>query len=780
MSPWGELPMTANAPGQIRKVVAALLVLPSIFLVCYAASVSEDRIPGSFIAEESTYYLMTRSIWEEGDLLWTWEDSRYAAGHHRGELANVVLMTPDRGTRVYYAKPYLYSFFAVPFYALLGTNGFLVFNALMFVLMILLGVRYLGSCNPPVRSVLLGGTFFLLSATVPYIFWIQPEVLNMLTLFLGCYFWLFPGPGMAGAARGTESEERAAPSPVGLRDPVVRVGLAGFFFALSAFSKLPHLAFGGVLILHCLLTRRWGRVVSSVLAFLLTLTVLHMGQLALSETASVYHSTRKNFSGLSTFPHNVPSAVAWKKADEGGMSRYGGGGMGLARLDGRAAYNIKYLFFGRHTGLFPYFFPGLAALALYFIRLRSRRMTGRGYLILALFGVLLFYILWFPANYQGGPDFIGNRHVASIYPALLFLVGSVTGISVHLVSWLIAGLFLAQVLTAPFGAADPRMALQAHVQSPLFRLLPYETTLRYVPGYTDITYGMKFTPKRYRVRLPGGGRFVLEGTRFLLVGEETAELLVVSRHPLARLLFLSDSPLVEGWCRGAEGRVSMAGLLRFSPDPLQAPVTEEEMRLVLEDPRPAAVHTDWLDGEKRFFYRVAFRRHPGSGRAPRAAIRLSFLGEGEPWLRESYFRAVLEHAGVPPVMTAGGKFTLPVRILSRSPFAWDSSVRLSYHWRRNRFDSSVPGPVSIWDGLQTMLPGGALGPGETSETSMQVQAPEETGDYILELDLVADQVAWFAGKSPGREPLGRYAVRVIRPAEGEWPVESGSPLDQGR
>ncbi len=778
MSPWGELPMTANASGQIRKVVAALMVLPSIFLVCYSASVSPDRIPGPFIAEEATYYMMTRSLWDEGDLLWTWKDSRYAASHHRGEMTNVVLMTPDHGDRVYFAKPYLYAILAVPFYALWGTNGFLVFNSLMFILMGFLGIRYLGSCNPPARAALLGGTFFLLSASLPYIFWVQPEVLNMLTLFLGCYFWLFPGPGMAGGFGGSSTDGSEAPSPVGLRDPAVRVGLAGFFFALSAFSKLPHFAFGMALILHCLFTRRWGRVASSLLAFSLTLGVLHMGQLAVTETASVYHSTRKQFTGLDSFPHNVPSSVAWRKADEGGVSRYGKGGIGLARFDGRVVYNIKYLLVGRHTGLFPYFFPALAALAFYLFRRQGLMMKGRGFLILALLTVLVFYIMWFPENYQGGPHFIGNRHLVSIYPAFLFLLGSVAGMSFHVASWAIAGLFIAQVLFAPFGAADPRGALQAYAQSPLFRFLPYETTLRYVPGYADVTYGMKFTPKRYLVRLLTG-RFVIEGSRFRLGGMETAELLVVSRQPLDRLLFLTDSLLVEAWCRGAESRVSMDGLLRFSPNPLQAPVTEEEIRLVLDQPKPSAVHTDWRDGEKRFFYRVAFRRHQAEKSGPAsAAVRLAFLGEGEPWLREAYFRAVLKSAVVPDLMMVKEEVSVPLRVLSRSPFAWDSAVRLSYHWRSAGYDPAFPGPVNVWDGLQTLLPGGALGPGETLEGEMQVLAPDKPGDYVLELDLVADQVAWFAGKSPTREPLGRFAVRVLGDGAGEG--KDPGPLERDR
>ena len=77
-----------------------------------------------------------------------------------------------------------------------------------------------------------------------------------------------------------------------------------------------------------------------------------------------------------------------------------------------------------------------------------------------------------------------------------------------------------------------------------------------------------------------------------------------------------------------------------------------------------------------------------------------------------------------------------------------------------------------------MLPGGTLGSGETLEGAMQVLAPDKHGDYILELDLVADQVAWFAGKSPTREPLGRFTVRVLDDGSGE--VEDPASLEQDR
>lgn len=768
--------MTANGSAQARRTAVALIMLPALFLVCYAASVGPERIPGRFVAEESTYALMTRSLWDDGDLLWTYLDSRRAARDHAGTLGRVVLMRPQpEGARVYFAKPFLYAFLAVPFYALMGTNGFLVFNALMFTLMAALGARYIGGRNPPVRSALLAGSFFLLSAAVPYVFWIQPEVFNMLTLFLGGYFWLSPGPLMARARSGGELPP---PSPVGLRDPMVRVALAGFFFALSAYSKLPHAAFGAVLVLHCLFSRRIGRALSAFLAFFITLLVLHMAQLAMTETFSVYHSTRKSFQSLDQFPHNVPSRVAWRRADEGGVSRYGGGGLGLARLDDRTVYNVKYLFCGRHTGLFPYFVPGLVALLLYLFRRRDRFMAGRGFLLAAMGAVLVFYLVWFPDNFQGGGDFIGNRHAVSIYPAFLFLLGALPGVTAHLLAWSAAGLFIAQAVLAPFGAQRPRAALQAHAQAPLCRLLPYETTLRYLPGYTDISFGMKFTPRRYLVRLLTSG-LKAEGSRFRLHGRSTEQLLVVSRHPLASLALFTDDPTVEAWCRGAEGRPVRAPLLQFSPDPAQEPLPGEELRLRLEGPRPVAVHTDWRDGGRRFFYLLKLRRLQGPDEGAAApSAQLAFLGEGEPWLRRSFFRARLVAAEVPASMPAGGEQAIPLRLSSRSPFAWDGSVRLSYHWLRPCYGPARPGRTVVWDGVQTGLPGGGLDPGGTAVAEMLVRAPGEPGDYVLEIDLVADQVAWFASKSPSGEPLGRFPVTVAGPGPEDPETEATIMYDR--
>jgi hypothetical protein len=52
-----------------------------------------------------------------------------------------------------------------------------------------------------------------------------------------------------------------------------------------------------------------------------------------------------------------------------------------------------------------------------------------------------------------------------------------------------------------------------------------------------------------------------------------------------------------------------------------------------------------------------------------------------------------------------------------------------------------------------------LKPGEETEVPLLVNAPKEPGEYILEVDLVQEQVAWFSDKG---SPTARAKVTVVR------------------
>lgn len=84
--------------------------------------------------------------------------------------------------------------------------------------------------------------------------------------------------------------------------------------------------------------------------------------------------------------------------------------------------------------------------------------------------------------------------------------------------------------------------------------------------------------------------------------------------------------------------------------------------------------------------------------------------------------------------------TLRVEVANESSFWWGGKiapVRASYHW----FNADKK--LVELDGLRSELPDQGIGPGDKSELSVMVSAPEISGDYYLELTLVQEYFNWF-------------------------------------
>ncbi len=726
---------------------AMVLGLLAAFLLIFAATVGKERLPGGFICDEAAYFMMTQSLLEDGDLRWEQRDVVATNRIFEGGPRNVILMTPDGGQNLYYGKPYIYSLLVLPFYALMGVNGFVFCNALMFLVMVWLAWRYLSVRNSAGLALLMAVTFFFLSAAFPYVFWMHPEVFNMFVIFLGCYFWIHPGPG-------SEEEGGTGVKPGFFTRPVVRAALAGFFFALAAFSKFPHAAFGGFFALHGLVTRRWSRLVALALVFAAGFGIMVLGQLALSDAPSVYHVARCAITRVDSAERLAGVADLLLDKDPRGAGEYGGGGLGLFNIDGKFPYNIVYYAIGRHTGLVPYFFPAVLALYWFFFR-GGRRMGLERWALLGAAGTLIgFYLLVLSFNYQGGGGFIGNRYFVSFYPAFLFLIGRIPSLTGVVAGWVVAGLFLSQLLFTPFGANTSRQSLQAHVRNPVFRVLPFETTLRWIPSYIDQVRGFEKGTIMYRLRFLDLDAYP-EGDSFWVRGKSRTAVLLMSRKPLERIIFSSSSRDLEAWCRGAKGVFRTVPLRRFEEGGPAGGTEVEQLQVVLENPKPRAVHPFASEEITSWFYVVKFKTdqgfipkfsEPGSTDIRFLGVKLSLLGEGEPYIGNEFFRYELERADLPETAASGSEFEVPLRLRSLSPYAWDDRVRLSYHWMTPAADGGKPRPV-IWDGLHTALPGGRLGPGETMDTMLQVRAPDEPGRYLFQVDLLCDAVDWFANRN---------------------------------
>jgi hypothetical protein len=79
-----------------------------------------------------------------------------------------------------------------------------------------------------------------------------------------------------------------------------------------------------------------------------------------------------------------------------------------------------YYFVGRHTGLLPFTPFALFVLIAAVVAFRRIDSPGRA-VLLGILGYIAFYVIFFPRNYNGGGQTLGNRYFLQIYPAILVL-----------------------------------------------------------------------------------------------------------------------------------------------------------------------------------------------------------------------------------------------------------------------------------------------------------------------------------------------------------------------
>jgi len=76
-----------------------------------------------------------------------------------------------------------------PFFKFLGIQGILIFNALMFWSMILMGFLYLRTKgNSDIVALGTSSLFFIVSTAFVYIFWVHSEIYIMFLLTLGLFY----------------------------------------------------------------------------------------------------------------------------------------------------------------------------------------------------------------------------------------------------------------------------------------------------------------------------------------------------------------------------------------------------------------------------------------------------------------------------------------------------------------------------------------------------------------------------------------------------------------
>jgi hypothetical protein len=477
-------PDNAAAPGPDVDVRPGLILaaLLGFLYVAFALGVNYAHVSYGFHSDESTYYMMAHSLAKDGDLVYQNRDLRrvwqeFPSGptglflkkgrtvHFSIDVTPPFLhlrFGPDPDTlRLYYGKSFAYPFFAAPFVWLAGTNGFMLFHGLLLALVALAAYLFLNARSRPVVSALVAGGFLVASVVPAYTVWMTPEVFNFAVVFLACFVWLY---------KEVSPADRTPRGARWLLSPRTDL-LAAVLVGIAAFSKPPNVLVLVPILALQLWRRRLDRAIVTAAVCGAVLAAFFGANMAISGDWNFQGGERNTY--VTAFPF-LPGGAGF----DDGLVRRTNEVLWDIIFDRNVfwtnlTHNLLYFFAGRHSGLLPYFFPAVFALALFVVRWREQRRWQ--YLVLGVALVeILVLIIWIPYDYFGGGGVLGNRYFMNWYGLFFFLLPPIRLTAVAVVPWIVGMLFTAQLTLNPFYSAFYPAEHSAH--GPL-RWLPVELTL---------------------------------------------------------------------------------------------------------------------------------------------------------------------------------------------------------------------------------------------------------------------------------------------------------------
>src|SRR5688572_20159454 len=463
-----------------------------VLLVTWAASMDVVKATGGgFFGDAATYYTLGHSIatdfdfeYQRDDLARVWEE--YSSGPEG------VFLKRGRDARLFFAKAYIYPLCAAPFIWVFGTNGFLVFHALLMTLCFLCAYSFLCARSHPVGALIFAFAFLFISLVPVYMVQLTPDFFIFAIVLFGYYFWCYKE--VAGPAPETPRPSWRTRWLLAPRSDTVAAVLLG----ISVFAKPTNIALILPLLVSAALRRQWRRALKIGAVFTVVVAALFALNIVVTGEWNYQGGERKTFytTGDGRFRGGFPFQNDTTTFDNVGLPSEGGGS--LAVLVTRDAllevfpHNLGYFLFGRHAGFAIYFFPGLMAIVLFLAATRDRAMwqwltLGAGV------GTAVVLLLYMPFTWAGGGGPVGNRYFLGTYGVFLFLVPPLQTAVAGLLALGISGLFVMPIITSPFSATR-RPA--EHSKTGLFTWLPTELTM-----VNDLPVNVLPT----RIRQPLGG-----------------------------------------------------------------------------------------------------------------------------------------------------------------------------------------------------------------------------------------------------------------------------------
>lgn len=693
---------------QLIPALSALALVVASALFALRPAARELR------GDEGTYVAMAASLARDLDLRFDEADRAWA--EERGGVALILQRTP-RG--VVYSKPVLYPLLAAPFHLVAGDRGAMLVNLLALAAAFALALRVLaaGTDRRAARDLLL--TFAATGLVIVYLPWRMTETLQVALALAGLAL-AFRATRHRDRPRG---EELAGAALLGLlvslREPNAIVAAAPVVAALVAGAPRRALRFAGA--------------AAASYALVVALTW------GLTGAANPYKAARATFNAETGYPAGEGAAAPLARFASTADLATSTLGFVPALDATKSAYAALYFLVGRHTGLLVY----LPAVLLCFgVALGTADRAGR--VALAAFAAhALFYLVWMPTNYFGGETFVGNRYILAAIPLPLVALGKWPSRRALLAVWAVAALVAGSALASVIATRAVDATSQSHASAGIFRLLPYESTASNLDGRRD----------RY-----WSGDFVRFVDPFAEVGP--ASFVLTSATPAAELEIAarrgawSGAPihfLAQAEAPGVELEISDYGERERHRLALRADGTAGGP-LSFPASRAWRHHTFWWSPEEIYAVRT-IRLRAVSAAAEPVRVRLRYLGR-QPPPTSGFERAVtrLELSGD---AIAGGLSEVELEVVNRGGFAWASTAALPVQVGVRIRSLDRPEEAA----LETRAPLPHLvRPGESFATTFPLRWPDRAGSYELTLDLVLEDVAWFAGRVG--EPLARREVVV--------------------
>src|SRR5688572_14736512 len=459
-------------------IIASALV--GILLLAFAMSVDFPSANGSrFKGDESTYYMLGHSLardfdfqYDRNDLIRVWEEFSGPEGVFLKRGKDVEIRgsssfpffrwlkreDPERETRLYFSKSYIYPLIAAPFIVMFGTNGFLVLHAILIALDLLVIYLFIFATTKSNWVALPMAIAFLATSVVPvYFVWLMPELLNFSLVLYAVFFWAY------------KEVAPNAPSAPGSDY------FAALLLGLATFSKPPHLLVLLPMLLLVASRRQWKRAVVMLVICGGVTAALFALNAAITGEFSYQGGHRKTFYSFTGYPF----ANTWETFDNIGPVR---GREDLLLGDVLVnthsvtvlRHNLWYFLVGRNAGLLPYFFPGMVAVLAFL--LSKQKLRWQWFTLATIAGLIVFHVFVWPFTWNGGGGPVGSRYFLPFYALFLVLIPATAGLGASVAAFVIGAFFTAQLVLNPFYAS---LRPGDHTKSGALRLLPTELTLLY-------------------------------------------------------------------------------------------------------------------------------------------------------------------------------------------------------------------------------------------------------------------------------------------------------------